>query len=522
MMSRDASTPKSKTPRAQVLIAGAGPTGLTLACELARHGVALRIVDAAPRHHTGSRGKGLQPRTLEVLDDLGVVNRIIETGRFHLTFRGYDGDTVLGEWDWHEGRVPTPHVPYASTLIIPQWRVEEVLRSRLEALGGAVELGTVLTEFNQDDDGVVATVARDGVTEQVPVKYLVGCDGGHSIVRRTLGVSFDGETDETQRMLVGDVEVDGLDRDHWHAWPKAQDGPVALCPLPGTNVFQFQAVVTTAAPIEPSLETFQRVFDERTGRSDIRLRNATWLSLYRTNVRMADRYRVGRVFVAGDAAHVHPPAGGQGMNTGIQDAYNLGWKLGRVFAGASSQLLDTYEEERLPIAASLLGLTSKLLRQGWQGRAAQSRTTETLQLELNYRGSSLVREAGEPRTVVRAGDRAPDAPCQTACGVSRRLFDVFRGSHFTLLGFDITHARLIELVNDQYGPVVRGYTVTAADASGDFALVDSGGYVRLGYGVEGRPLVLVRPDGYIGWIGEPGTLQQLEDYFRRAGAVTSV
>src|SRR5262249_25427850 len=240
------------------------------------------------------------------------------------------GANVLGEWDWHAGRVPTPDVPYASTLIIPQWRVEEILRNRLGALGGTVELGTRLTGLTQDEAGITATLARGDVNEEVRIDYLVGCDGGHSFVHRLMGLELRGETYETQRMWVGDVEAEGLDRDYWHAWPKAEGGPIALCPLPGTSSFQFQALITGETAPEPSIEVFQKTFNERTGRSDIRLHNPTWLSLYRANVRMVDRYRVGRAFLAGDAAHVHSPAGGQGMNTGIQDAYNLGWKLERV------------------------------------------------------------------------------------------------------------------------------------------------------------------------------------------------
>jgi 2-polyprenyl-6-methoxyphenol hydroxylase-like FAD-dependent oxidoreductase len=164
-------------------------------------------------------------------------------------------------------------------------------------------------------------------------------------------------------MLVGDVQVDVLDRDHWHSWPKHKDGWVALCPLPSTNSFQFQAQIPPDEPDEPSLARFQQIIDERTSMPAIRLHDATWLSLYRANVRMVDRYRVGRIFLAGDAAHVHSPAGGQGMNTGMQDAYNLGWKLNAVLSEAPASLLDTYEEERLPIAAWLLGATTRLHRQ---------------------------------------------------------------------------------------------------------------------------------------------------------------
>jgi 2-polyprenyl-6-methoxyphenol hydroxylase-like FAD-dependent oxidoreductase len=340
-------TPNQPAGEVPALIAGAGPTGLTLACDLARRGVPLRIIDKSPSYFAGSRGKGLQPRTLELLDDLGIVGEILANGRFHLPFRGYDGATVLGDLDMHEGRNPTPEVPYASSLIIPQFRVEEILRKYLASLGHQVELATELIDLEQDEETVTATLQRDGLPHKVTAQYVFAADGGRSFLRKHLNVGFEGETWKDERMLVGDVQVDILDRDHWHSWPKHKDGWVALCPLPSTNSFQFQAQIPPDEPDEPSLERFQQIIDERTNWPEIRLHDASWLSLYRANVRMVDRYRVGRVFLAGDAAHVHSPAGGQGMNTGMQDAYNLGWKLPAVLAGAPAALLDTYEEERL-------------------------------------------------------------------------------------------------------------------------------------------------------------------------------
>jgi len=500
-----------------VLIVGAGPTGLILACDLARRGVDFRIVEKATDYAAGSRGKGMQPRSMEILDDLGVIDRILIHGQFHLLFRTYDGATVLGDHDTHEGRHSTPDIPYASTLIIPQWRVEETLRLRLAEWGAGVELATELVAIEQNEDNVTATLQKPDTQEQVRCKYLIAADGGHSFVRKSLNVGFEGETWKEERLMTGDVRVDGLDRDHWHAWPKHKDGLVALCPLRSSEMFQFQAQVLAGEDREPTLETFQRIIDERTGRTDLKLYGATWLSLYRANVRMVDRYRVGRVFLAGDAAHVHSPAGGMGMNTGIQDAYNLGWKLGAVLNGAKVSLLDSYEEERLPIAASLLGTSTRLHQQTFKDREYR-RGAEVLQLGLNYRGSSLSRQDDPLSSPLQAGDRAPDAPLLDHDGNRVRLFDIFRGPHFTLLSLGSHDFAGLNLVGERYEQNLQAHTIDRAPSGTDARnnqLIDDQEHVLHAYGGENGALFLIRPDGYIGFIGGSKSIGSVESYLER-------
>jgi len=483
-----------------VLVVGAGPTGLTLACDLARRGVFVRVIDQAQEFATGSRGKGLQPRTLEVFDDLGVVDEILAAGNRRLIFRQYRGTELIREIDPSAAYPRTPDVPYPSALLIPQWSVERILRARLAELGVAVELGRELVELEQNGDAVLATVAGQGGTQKTEVDYLVGCDGGRSGVRKSLGIPLEGTTAATEQLLIGDVEVDGLAPDAWYQW-FTPEHVTLLCPLPGTQAWQFQASPPADDEgAEPSLAVFQRIVDERTG-LHIRLHNPSWLSRYRVNVRMVDKLRVGRVLLAGDAAHVHPIAGGLGMNTGIQDAYNLGWKLGAVLAGADDALLETYAEERLPIAAWTLGTSTASQRAMVEaGGVAAGLTADTRQLGLHYRWSSLSTDTIDRGDRLRAGDRAPDAPVRwAATGARVRLFDVFRGPHGTVLGFGAGCAAALAAL----GGDASGYLVCPADERpAEGGIVDDAGHAFRAYQVEPGTLVFVRPDGHVSAIAD--------------------
>jgi 2-polyprenyl-6-methoxyphenol hydroxylase-like FAD-dependent oxidoreductase len=392
------------------LIVGAGPTGLTLALELARRGVPFRLIEAATAPFEGSRGKGIQPRTLEIFDDLGIIDAILAAGALYPKFRTHLGPFSLRAGSLASFRQPTAGVPYPNLWMVPQARTEAILRDRLRALGREVEFGKALATFTQDEHRVDATLSTG---ETVRTDFLVGCDGGHSTVRKSLGVRFEGEPIDEKPMLAADVEIEGLGRLEWHLWPFAKGGVMALCPLPHTSLFQFTSL---ARAVGASIEGAVR---KVTGH---RVERVAWSSIYQPAVRIVDRYRVGRVFLAGDAAHAHPPTGGQGLNTGIQDAYNLGWKLAHVARGGPDALLDTNEAERLPIAAALLGLTKRL----HQTRSIK-RGDATNQLALHYRTSPL--SSGVTLGSLHPGDRMPDARLDDGS----RLFDHLRGSHATEL-----------------------------------------------------------------------------------------
>jgi 2-polyprenyl-6-methoxyphenol hydroxylase-like FAD-dependent oxidoreductase len=482
----------------QVLVAGAGPTGLTLAIELARRGVAVRVVDRAAQPATGSRGDGLQPRTLEVFDDLGVLDAVLAAGSPPAPIRAYAGGRFLGERRMSDWQEPTPDVPHPNPWVLGQAETEGILRERLRELGVRVGLATELVAFVQDESGVTATLRRQGEQETVRAGYLVGADGGASTVRRTLGIPFEGSTDESIRMLLGDVRADGLDHDHGHWFAAADDlrSGVALTPLPGGDLFQFSCPLD-ASDTEPSLGTLQAALDRYWPEPATPLRELAWATVWRPNVRLARRFRDGRVFLAGDAAHVHPPTGGQGLNTGVQDAYNLGWKLAEMLHAEPAkvtELLDSYEAERRPVAARVLGISTELLRKHVAGAAdALRRGSETHQLDIAYRDSPLVHDARAEPGRLRAGDRAPDAPLMTADGTPVRLFDLFRGPHATLLAFG-------------GGPedAAPGVTVHSVLRAGErptgTAVVDAQGHAFGAYDVADGTAVLVRADGYVGSI----------------------
>ncbi|MFF9568312.1 FAD-dependent monooxygenase [Streptomyces sp. NPDC014685] len=504
-----------------VLVVGSGPTGLTLACDLARRSVDVRIIDRSEEFPRSSRAKGPNPRSLEVLEDLGVVDRVLAEGSAPLPMRKYRDGLPIADADPSAGVHPTPDAPYAHGRLIAQWQLEEILRDRLAEYGVHVELGTEAVGLSQGPGSVTVALA-DG--RSIGARYVVGCDGGHSPVRKMLGLPFEGRTAEEQVMVCGDVEVEGLDRSLWHQWFD-EDGAVMLCPIPGTRAgWWFQAGPErdgAGAPVPPSPESFRRLFAKHTRLPADRLTRAALLSTYRVNERMVDRYRVGRVLLAGDAAHVHPIAGGLGMNTGIQDAFNLGWKLARVATGrASSALLDTYEEERLPVAAWTLDISSERLRATLEaierpgGGLDTAITEQTTGLDRGYRWSSLS-PTGTVASGLRAGDRAPDAPCRaTATGEPVRLFEAFAGPHFTLLGFGPDTADALRAVEAAYGDTVRAYGV-GAGAPRD--LTDDAGHARTAYGVGPGTgaLVLVRPDNHVGLIAPARGSGAVGDYLDR-------
>ncbi|MEV0335409.1 FAD-dependent monooxygenase [Nocardia sp. NPDC050717] len=491
----------------QVLVAGAGPTGLTLAIDLLRRGIGVRVIDRAASPFHGSRGDGIQPRTLEVFDDLGVLEAVFAAGRDLPVMRAYFAGEFAGERRMADPVAPTPAVPYPNGWVLGQSDTEAILRARLTALGGRVEFGTALVDVTQDDIGVTAVLARGESRQTVRASYLVGADGGASTVRKRLGIAFEGTTDESIRMLLGDVRADDLDHDFGYWFAAAADQPMtgfALSPLPGGRRFQFAAPLSLDQRAD--LTTLQALADRHAPGLGLTLGDLSWVTVWRPNIRLAERFRAGRVLLAGDAAHVHPPTGGQGLNTGVQDAYNLGWKLAAALDGDLAPL-DTYEPERRAVAAHVLGLSTDLLDKLVDGdEDAMRRGPATGQLGITYRSPTA-------QGPLVAGDRAPDAPLADATGARIRLFDVFRGPHATLLRFgpstdaEAGTATAPPRMRAQLGgagvhtiDIHRAGSIapTRTDVAGVHAhLVDADGHAFTAYAATPGTEVLIRPDGHL-------------------------
>jgi len=488
------------TEAIEVLIVGAGASGLTLAIDLQRRGVNYRIIELAAQGFEGSRAKGVQPRTLEVFDDLGALDRLESRAMLYPPLRIHLGPLKLKRtmFKHHE---PTTDTPHANTLLAPQYATDASLRERLEELGGHIEYGTRLESYTQNEQRVTAQTSRsDGSQETIHSRFLIGADGGSSSVRRGAGIRFEGSTNEADRMIVADLNLRGLSRDRWHVWPKLKGRFVALCPLPDGR-FQLMLKLREDDPTSFDSAAVKDLASTVLRSTKVEVDEVLWSSVWRPNIRLAERYKSGNVFLVGDAAHVHPPTGAQGLNTGVQDAYNLGWKLGQVLAGAPDLLLDTYEAERQPVAARVLGLATGLYSHlSDKPLEATKRGDEERQLLLNYRGGPLAPEVDDQDAGVQAGDRAPDAPIFGLDSQCASLFSAFRGPHFTLI-----------TIGDQANAQARALVPNAAGAEVKLITLDPKGNsdFRDIYGIDEEAVLLVRPDGYIASV-QRSPLSQLQ------------
>lgn len=544
-------------PQLDALIVGAGPTGLTMALELARHGLRPRIVDKAPHPAQTSRALGVHARTLEYFERIGLADAALAEGR------KLHGGSIYSQ------RQRIVHLNFEQLasrfnyiLILPQSATERLLAEKLATLGVHVERGVELTAFHQQPAEVDATLRHaDGREEAVRVPWLIGCDGAHSQVRHVLNMPFQGHAFE-ETFSLADVRLDGnLPDDEMSVFLSSGD-IVALFPMPGERRFRVIVERHQGPPAagEPSLDDFQRALDEHSPVA-ARVSDPVWMSHFRISQRQVEHYRRGRVFLAGDASHIHSPVGGQGMNTGIQDAVNLGWKLALVDRGrANNKLLDSYEDERHPVGRLLLKATGAmsqaiLLRhpvadklRDWTASlltsldVVQDKIRNSLsELGIHYRSSPIVADerSNDWRTALtswmesgpRAGDRAPDATgMRTADGKELRLFELLSNTGHVLLVLlaktgDAAAARArrqrLAEIAERYRGLFERHTIlppdgaAAAAAYDSTAIVDAGGELHRNYSVRDETLILVRPDGYLAYRGEGADPEKLQEYLAR-------
>lgn len=556
-----------------VLVVGAGPVGLALACELSRHGLVCRIVDQNEGPSIWSKAAAVNPRTLEAFDLMGVIDDALAKGRPMHGFNFYSGEKRLGHIQF--GGIESP---YEYLLGLSQRDTELLLAKRLEGYGVRIERLVKLTHFAQTSPerasgSVSATLLHsDGHEETLEVPWMVACDGARSTVRKGLELPFEGSTFE-QSLSQADVRI------HWpfpvadneaHAFVSPHG---AIGALPLLSEGRYRLLVLPGEQMEPSLEYFQQQMDLR-GPPGAVVSDPAWMIGFRFHSRIVERYRVGRIFLAGDAAHIHSPAGAQGMNMGIQDAFNLAWKLALVVRGAAREsILDSYEAERRPIGESVVSGTDVATRNGLKMMQLQNPLAQSVrnhlvsfltslpvfqELVTNTVGGSGVQYADSPivgqhqvsiwsahvMTTRKSehpafrdwldfgkgpgpGERAPDVVINSEPG--GRLFDLMRTTAHTLLLFDGAaetehgYQRLMDLsirMESTYGTRIVPHLVVpaavrpAALEGYGRVILDAESALHRRYGARSECLYLIRPDGYIAFRSQPADIDKLLEYLQ--------
>ncbi len=476
-----------------VVIAGGGPTGLMLAGELALAGVDVAVVERRETQDlASSRSRGLHARTIEVLDQRGIAERFLSQGQTAQVAGFAQSRLDISD-------VPTRH-PYG--LALSQLRFERILAARIAELPVRIERGREVTGFAQDATGVDVELSDGRTTFSWRAQYLVGCDGGRSLVRKRAGIDFPG-WDPSVSYLIAEVEMAeepawGVRRDEkgTYALGKHEDGK-------RVSVVLREARVARGDEPPPTLEELRAAIVALYG-TDYGLRGATWLSRFTDMTRQAASYRAGRVLLAGDAAHVHAPNGGQGLNIGVQDAVNLGWKLAQVVRGTSPEsLLDSYHAERHPVAARVLRTTmaqTALSRGDARMDAVRETVAELLQMDEPRKryaammsGLDVHYDLGPGHPLL--GRRVPDLEVVTAAG-PRRVFALLHEARPLLLNLGAPGAFDI-------APWADRVRLVAARYAGAWELPVFGA-------VAAPAAVLIRPDGHVAWVGE-GTDQGLRE-----------
>ena len=512
-----------RTTKTDVLIVGAGPTGLALAGQLIRYGVDFVIVDQKEGTTPYSKAIGVQARTLEIYQQIDLADPLIELGAITKGVRLLEGGEQRAE-------VPLSALgqglsPYPFLLIVEQGKHERLLYDFIKSNGQDVHWETTLTDFSHDDAGVSGTIVNAGGEQQVvQAQYLVGCDGAKSLIRKHLGLTFEGSTLE-RLFYVADVQIKWEFPHDMLAACLAKDNATAFFPMPGEDHYRIVGVFPEDTDLKEGEVLYEEI--ERQIIEDTKLLldiyKVNWFSTYKVHSRRVNKFSEGRCFVAGDAAHIHSPAGAQGMNTGIQDGYNLAWKLALVVRReANPQLLDTYNEERVEIAKRLLETTDRmfdlLMNPAWLLSFARRyifpRVANLLigldsvnqfvfplisQTGINYRERSLSADLGEDFEV-KAGDRLPYFVID-----GKGVYDTLDAPEFHLLTFTNDSERQ-ELTSEKAEHLVPNL---------DYHVFPLNEHIAELFGSDKPFSVLLRPDNYVACVSATAPLDLVKTYFER-------
>jgi 2-polyprenyl-6-methoxyphenol hydroxylase-like FAD-dependent oxidoreductase len=563
MLATDSTTKDATAGETDVLIVGSGPTGLMAATLLARCGVRVRILDKSEQQAHESRAFGVQARSLELFLSIGLAEEFLNRGLIASGAQIYLDGKQVTELNFDD--IGRPDTPYSFVLMVPQWDTEAILVDDLKRHGISVEHNVLVTGFIQSSEGVLVQ-AKDkaGSSLEVRALYLIGADGAHSIVRKTLGLTFEGAA-YTQGFLLADCKIDWpLDYDHLKLFLRGRHFAVYL-PLKGKDICRViaimppdkdpapgtpEALATTAEPI--SLEEVQTSLREAYG-PGATLSEPKWTTKYRIHHRGVNKYRDGRVFVAGDAAHIHSPAGGQGMNTGLQDAANLAWKLAAVLKKAAPEsLLETYHSERWPVGRKVIDFTDQIFSRMTTQSAplaairnmllpmfgaminrsgmVRSRAFHFLsQLGIQYDESAFVKDGSSSRAPgtwregPRAGRRAPNG----AIARHRDVFGLIQGYrwHVLALSRKPLSREEIETLSSELSRLPQAIGVALETHIVAHSLLGRGpriiqaesNQVFEAYGLSmetPQAIYLIRPDGYVAYRTNRLDLAGLQDFIR--------
>jgi 2-polyprenyl-6-methoxyphenol hydroxylase-like FAD-dependent oxidoreductase len=506
--------------KTDVLIVGAGPTGLALACQLIRYGIDFTIIDKKTTTTPHSKAIGVQARTLELYEQIGLADKLIALGAKAERARMFVGGKLRGQLEFRD--IGEGLSPYPFLLIVEQGKHETLLYDHIRSHGKDVRWQTELLDFTQSESGVAANIKQpDGKTEQIEAKYLVASDGAKSTVRHGLALEFRGSTFE-RMFYVADVQID---------WQYGAGGLfvflmrnnlLAVFTMDGDKNYR----IVGTFPDEFAKDEGDVLYEEieqqirKDTEIDFDITKVNWFSTYRVHTRHVDKFSVGRVFLAGDAAHIHSPAGAQGMNTGIQDGYNLAWKLACVLNGrASGELLTTYNEERLPNAETLTKTTDRFFNLaaspspflsfvrlnifpyvanvGFRLNAVKQFVFPRIsQIAINYRSMSLSR--GTDRYPVKAGDRLPWFQVDGAS-----IYDRLREPVFHLIVFFDGKTEIPPLPNDLMQAWAGAIDSTVISLYPEIADI---------FGTRESFYVILRPDNYIGLISNDFSPETVRGY----------